>query len=118
MRHKTYNLIVRFNATLRKETTMPQERIWQASEARSNFAEMVDQALTGAPQVIRKRSGEEVVLLSRASFELMKPSLKDYLLRSAGSAGDDDDASLDAALDQLRRGGGPALVPRATIGDK
>lgn len=91
---------------------MAQERFWQASEARAHFAEVVDDALAGAPQIIRKRSGEEVVLVSRSSFELMKPSLKDYLLRSAGTAGADDDASLDHALAELRRAGGTGLTPR------
>ncbi|WP_374370731.1 type II toxin-antitoxin system Phd/YefM family antitoxin [Dongia sp.] len=93
---------------------MARERIWQASEARAHFAEVVEDALTGAPQVIRKRNGEEVVLLSRASFELMKPNLKDYLLRSAGAAGEDDDSSLEAALGQVRRSGGPGLLPRTS----
>ncbi|MBL8710717.1 MAG: type II toxin-antitoxin system Phd/YefM family antitoxin [Rhodospirillaceae bacterium] len=91
---------------------MAGERIWQASSARAHFAEVVDLALTGTPQIVRKRSGEEVVILSRTSFELMQPNLKDYLLRSAGSANDDDDASVEAALGQVRQANALGFVPR------
>jgi prevent-host-death family protein len=87
-------------------------RIWQASDARAKLPEVMEGALAGEPQVIRKRGGEEVVMLSRADYERMKPSLKDYLLRSAGTAGKDDDASLAKALTKVRATGSLGLAPR------
>jgi hypothetical protein len=59
---------------------MAKEEFWQASEARSNFASVMEGALSGVPQVIRHRSGAEVVVVARAVFENERPSLKDYLL--------------------------------------
>lgn len=92
---------------------MPNETIWQATEARTRLPAVMDAALSGKPQVIRKRTGEEVVVLSRADYDRMKPTLKDYLLRSAGAAGEDDDESLEAALRQVRATGGVGLAPRS-----
>src|SRR3546814_17991891 len=45
------------------------ERSWQASEARNNFPELMKRALAGAPQVVRHRSGQEVVVVSRVDYE-------------------------------------------------
>jgi hypothetical protein len=42
----------------------------------------------------------------------MKPSLRDYLLRSAGTAGQDDDAGLAKALTKVRATGSLGLAPR------
>jgi prevent-host-death family protein len=88
------------------------DRVWQASEARAKLPEVMENALAGKPQVIRKRGGEEVVMLSRADFERMKPSLKDYLLRSAGTAGKDGDASLAKAMAKVRATGSLGFAPR------
>ncbi len=62
---------------------------WQASEARNNFPDVMKRALSGKPQVIRHRNGEEVVVVSRADYDAMRPTLKDYLL-SGGPCADDD----------------------------
>lgn len=91
---------------------MSAERISGASEARANLPELVSGALEGAPQVIRKRTGEEVVVVSRADYERMKPTLKDYLLRSAGAAGSDDDDALQEALRRVRSSGAEGMAPR------
>lgn len=80
---------------------------WQAGRARHHFSEIVDSAVEGKPQFIRRRDGREVVLVSREYFERTKPSLKSYLL-SSGYAADEDDA-----FDRAMRGGtGPLLRPR------
>jgi hypothetical protein len=42
----------------------------------------------------------------------MKLSLKEYLLRSAGAAGKDNDASLKKVLTKVRASGLLGLVPR------
>lgn len=87
------------------------DRVWQASEARAKLPEVMAGALSGAPQVIRKRSGEEVVMVSRADYERMKPTLKRYLLGSSGAA-TDDDKDLQEALRRVRATGPAGLVPR------
>jgi PHD/YefM family antitoxin component YafN of YafNO toxin-antitoxin module len=53
-----------------------------------------------------------IVILSRADYERMKPSLRDYLLRSAGTADQDDDAGLAKALAKVRATGSLGLAPR------
>jgi len=80
------------------------ERMWQAAQARQRFSEIVDRAVDGDPQVIRRRDGKEVVLVSRDYYEKTKPNLKTYLL-TAGYAEEDD--GFDALLQEIR--GGPEL---------
>jgi PHD/YefM family antitoxin component YafN of YafNO toxin-antitoxin module len=82
---------------------------WQAAQARARFAELVEAAIEGRPQFIRRRDGHEVVLVSREYFNRTKINLKTYLL-SAGYAGDEPDA-FDAALRDAETG--PQLRPRA-----
>lgn len=91
---------------------MVDEKVWQATEARAQLPAVMEAALAGKPQVIRKRTGEEVVVLSRADYERMKPTLKEYLLRSVGTAGEDDDESLEDALRQVRATGSKGFSPR------
>lgn len=86
--------------------------VWQATEARTQLSAVMEAALSGKPQVIRKRTGEEVVVLSRADYDRIKPTLKDYLLRSAGAAGEDDDESLEGALRRARATGTMGFNPR------
>lgn len=83
---------------------------WQAAEARHRFSKVVDAAVEGSPQFIRRRDGREVVLVSREYFERTKPSLKSYLL-SAGYAGPEDDA-FDVAMRSVRTEGGPLFGAR------
>ena len=85
---------------------------WQAAEARHRFSDVVDAAVEGSPQFIRRRDGREVVLVSREYFERTKPSLKSYLL-SAGYAEAEDDA-FDAAMRHVRTEGGP-LFGRGSV---
>lgn len=91
------------------------EKVWQAAKARESFAELVAGALAGTPQVVRRRDGKEVVVVSREQYERAKPSLKSYLL-TQGYAGEGDDA-FDRAMRDIRTG--PALfAPRdVDLGD-
>src|SRR3981189_1260822 len=63
---------------------------WQPAPAGAHFAELVPAAVEGKPQFIRRRDGNEVVLVSRAYFDRTKMSLKDYLpcAQIAGYASD------------------------------
>jgi prevent-host-death family protein len=45
---------------------------WRAAQARARFAELVDAAIQGRPQFIRRRDGHEVVLVSRDYFDWAK----------------------------------------------
>jgi len=83
---------------------------WQATQARARFAEVVEAAIAGRPQFIRRRDGHEVVLVSRDYFDRTRMNLKTYLL-GAGFAGDERDA-FDTSLRDARTG--PQLRPRAT----
>ena len=82
---------------------------WQAAQARAHFAELVEAAVEGKPQFIRRRDGHQVVLVSRDYFDRTKHNLKTYLV-TAGFAEDGDD-EFDAALREIRRTG-PQLAPR------
>jgi prevent-host-death family protein len=82
---------------------------WQASQARSRFAEIVDAAVGGRPQFIKRRDGREVVLVSRDYFDRTKMNLKTYLL-TAGYAGDEPDA-FDEAMKNVRSRL-PPIAPR------
>jgi prevent-host-death family protein len=83
---------------------------WQAAEARHRFSDVVDAAVAGNPQFIRRRDGREVVLVSLEYFEKTKPNLKSYLL-SSGYADAADDA-FDVAMSGVRTEGGPLFEPR------
>ena len=82
---------------------------WQATKARGAFAGIIDAAVEGTPQLIRRRDGKEVVVVSRAYFEANKPNLRDYLL-TAGYAGDHDefDDALQSPRTRLPRSSSPA----------
>jgi prevent-host-death family protein len=58
---------------------------WQASEAQSNFSEVMKRALSGSPQTIREGTGEEVVVIAKTDYEALLPTLKDYLLHGGSS---------------------------------
>jgi hypothetical protein len=70
--------------------------VWQASEAQSRLGELVDAALDGAPQVVRRADGREVVVVARAVFEAPadaeapKETLKDVLLNRGFTLEEDD----------------------------
>jgi len=78
---------------------------WQASEARGRFAEVIDAALAGMPQVIRKRGGGEVVVVSRAAWERSKPTLREVLLAGGGGPQDAAEDIFERALRDARQQG-------------
>jgi prevent-host-death family protein len=77
--------------------------VWQASNARAHLPAVMDAALGGVPQVIRKRTGEEVVVVSRAAFDALRPTIKDYLMR--GGDGPSKDDPIDQAMAENRSRG-------------
>jgi len=83
---------------------------WQAAEARHRFSDVVDAAVEGRPQFVRRRDGREVVIVSKEYFEETKPNLKSYLMTSGyAEAGDD---AFDIALRNVRTEGPPLIQPR------
>ena len=64
--------------------------VWQASDARNNFPEVMKQALTVGPQAVRHRNGEEVVVLSRREYDALRPNLKDFLVGGGSCGGGDE----------------------------
>jgi prevent-host-death family protein len=92
--------------------------VWQAGAARHRFSELVDAAVDGRPQIIRRRDGREVVVVSKDYYERTKPNLKSVLLSHRfGKRGD----LLDAVLEEARATLGTALAPadfgRESTGD-
>jgi PHD/YefM family antitoxin component YafN of YafNO toxin-antitoxin module len=83
---------------------------WQATRARGALSAIIDAAVDGTPQFIRRRDGKEVVVVSRDHFEISKPNLRDYLLRS-GYAPDHD--AFDDTMREVRTSLGAAFNPRA-----
>ena len=84
--------------------------VWQAATARHRFSELVEAAVEGRPQFVRRRDGREVVVVSKEYYEQTKTSLKTVLLSMR--FGNKNDA-FDAALDEARGSLGKSLVPNA-----
>ena len=83
---------------------------WLATRARSALPEIIDAAAAGDPQLIRRRDGKEVVVVSREYYEARKPNLRDYLLTSGFA--EDDDTTLEDALQKVRESGMGMFAPR------
>ena len=82
---------------------------WKASDARLHMPQIIDAAVEGDPQFVRRRDGKEVVIVSRAYFDSTRPNLKSVLLND-GYTGDGEDA-LDHILRDIRVDG-PGFVLR------
>lgn len=82
---------------------------WLASDARHRFSEVVDAAAGGTPQFVRRRDGQEVVVVSKEYFERTRPTLKSVLLNFGFEHGD---GSFDEALREARKVVGRAFMPR------
>jgi prevent-host-death family protein len=91
------------------------DKVWQASEARNNLPEVMKRALSGSPQLIRHRSGEEVVMISRADYDAMRPTLKEYLLHGGPCADDDDELERIIARNRSK---GITLMGRLPFNDE
>jgi hypothetical protein len=68
----------------------------------------MDAAVDGRPQIIRRRDGREVVVVSKDYYERTKPNLKSVLLSHRfGERGD----VFDTALEEARATLGTTLAP-------
>ena len=83
---------------------------WQAAEAGHRFSDVLDAAVAGEPQVVRRPDGREVIVVSREYFEQTRPNLKTFLL-TGGYAGEEEDA-FDRAMQEVRAEGGAFIRPR------
>ena len=82
--------------------------VWQAGAARHRFSELVDAAVDGRPQIISRRDGGEVVVVSKDYYERTRPNLKSVLLSHRfGERGD----LLDTVLEEARATLGTTLAP-------
>jgi prevent-host-death family protein len=54
-------------------------KTWSASDARANFADLLNEAASGEVQTIERRDGSEFVLVSKQMFMTSRPSLAHYL---------------------------------------
>lgn len=75
-------------------------RIWQATAARNKFADIVDAAVAGAPQIVQWHDGKEVVLVSREYFERTRPNIKTFLLNEGYSGAGEQER--DTLLQDIR----------------
>jgi prevent-host-death family protein len=75
-------------------------RNWQASNARVHLPEIIDAAVAGEPQLVQRRDGKAVVVVSREYFETTKPTLKSFLL-GQGYSGEGED-EFDKILEVVR----------------
>ncbi len=81
------------------DTDRPVPARWNAANARHHFTELLEAADTGRPQTIVHRNGREYVLVSKPTYDLMKPDLL-TVLRSFDFGNEEDE--FDRALAELR----------------
>jgi prevent-host-death family protein len=84
--------------------------VWQAATARHRLSELVDAAMEGRPQLVRRRDGREVVVVSKEYYERTKPSLKTVLMSMRFGNRSDE---FDSVLDQARSNLAESLTPHA-----
>ena len=84
-------------------------RTWQASDARHKFSDVIDAAVGGEPQFVKRRDGRQVVVVSLEYFEQNRPTLKSYLL-SEGMSEETEDA-FDRVMRDIRAEGSPFITP-------
>ena len=73
--------------------------VWQASEARQAFSNVVDAAVAGEPQFVQRRDGKEVVVVSREYFDKNRMDLKTFLLTQGVL--EDGDNSFQETIDDI-----------------
>lgn len=92
--------------------------IWQAATARHRFTEVVDAAVEGRPQFVRRRGGREVVVVSKEYYEPTRPSLKSVLLSQRfAERGDEFDRALEEASTVLAGAFAPTGFTAEAPGD-
>ena len=87
----------------------PSSDTWRAADARERFTDLVDAAVDGQPQFVRRRDGREVVVVSREHYEKLRVTLKDYLLAEGFAEGAED--GFDRAMREIRDEGSPFVTP-------
>ena len=85
----------------------PGEALWQAAQARHQFSDLLARAAAGKPQVVRRRDGTEVVVLSRAAYEQVRPRLGEYLLTHRYADLDDPEERIVEQALQVAQGHAP-----------
>lgn len=101
------------------------EALWQAAQARHQFSDLLDRAAAREPQIVRRRDGTEVVMISRNAYEEVRPRLGEYLLTHGYADLDDPEERIleqalqvaqghapRSSLPGLRDGGAAAPPPR------
>ncbi len=83
------------------DTNRPVPARWNAANARHHFTEVLEAADTGRPQTIVHRNGREYVLVSKPTYDAMKPDLLTVLKSFDFGDGEDE---LDQILAELRPG--------------
>ena len=83
-------------------------RTWQASEARHKFTDVVDAAVRGEPQFVKRRDERQVLVVSLDYFEKTRPGLKSYLLNEG--VPDVTEDAFDRAMKDIRAEGSPFIV--------
>lgn len=95
------------------ERSVPGEALWQAAQARHAFSDLLARAAAGEPQVVRRRDGTEVVVLSRDAYERIRPRLGEYLLNHGYADLDDPGERLVEQALQVAQGHAPrSSLPR------
>ena len=77
----------------------PSEKVWDALEAQENLPELIRRSLLGTPQLIRSKTGEEVVIVDRGTFDALRPTMKEVLL-GGGMGPDADEDPIDAVVNK------------------
>jgi prevent-host-death family protein len=95
--------------TARDDKELNMARTWRASDARHKFTDVVDAAVLGEPQFVKRRDGRQVVVVSLEYFEKTRPTLKFYLLTEGVS--DEGDDAFDRAMREIRAEGSPFVIP-------
>ena len=91
----------------------PREALWQAAQARHQFSDLLARAAAGEPQVVRRRDGTEVVVLSRDAYERVRPRLGEYLLTHGYADLDDPGERLVEQALRVAQGHAPrSSLPR------
>jgi hypothetical protein len=76
------------------------------------------QPVEGRPQLVRRRDGREVVVVSKEYYERTKPNLKTVLMSLRfGNRGDEFDAALDEARGSLSGSLTPQVLGPENKGD-
>lgn len=95
------------------ERSAPGETLWQAAQARHQFTDLLARAAAGKPQVVRRRDGTEVVVLSREAYERVRPRLGEYLLTHGYADLDDPGERLVEQALRVAQGHAPrSSLPR------